>query len=561
MTTVVNLYLVGEQSPNRLPFDASSHHTFDDLKTSVAASFSIARPHSISFHGPTSQLEKLEDFKHQDGDVGVMIDGLPVKSPLGPSGMPFVGNHFEIYPDHMGNHDRLFERYGSVIKTVNIGTTTYLTNDPRVSEVALGESQYFTKTTSDPSHPLHHMADDTALFTCDTSSPAFKTVHKFVPPGMSPKAAQRHVPGMQKAVESCFGVFDELDDKELAFNTYQYMFKLAGQIIYRVVLGLDTAHFASINSPPYEIIRLLGEYLSLMKQTSLSPQWYKWLPYGKVHRIAKVRARLVQLVEQAVTVCEPGGEHGEDMPIQQAAMTATCVADYLKRAVDEQGKKLPHEYLISNLSVLLGAGLNTSSSLLSWLIYALTRYPGNQDRLVQELIDHGADPAKPCATSGWDASQVLALPFLDPFLKETQRMHSPTFQTARNTKQDVIVPGGWRIPAGSVVIPTFPAMHKHKDHWDNPERFDPDRWLDTAAQAARHRMAYTPFAAGPRGCVGFNIAQLEAKMALANLVFRYEFFDASREPVVYDPEFVVIRPVNSYVRAVRRKTWPEKSKS
>lgn len=501
-----------------------------------------------------SLIETLHDAETYKKKITVKVDGKLVRHPEGPRQLPIVGNFLEIYPDHMGNHDRLFRRYGNVVKTVNMGTTTYLTNDPRVSQVVLSESEFFTKTTSDPNHPLFHMKDDNALFMCDTASPAFKDSHKFIPPSMSPKAVRRYTPIVQKAVEQSFRVFDELDEQGRAFHTYQYMFKMAGQVIYQVVLGLDVGHFKTIDTPPHEIIHLLGEYMILMKQTSLSPQWYKYLPFGPVRRLDHVRTRAWRLVDEAIRDCEPGGD-GQDAPIQEAALDSTCIADYLKRATDEGGNKLRHEYLLTNVVVLIGAGFVTSASLLSWLLYSLTQYPGAQQRLLQELVDSGATPTQ----AVWTYDEITELPYLDRFVKETHRMHNPSFQTARNAKKDVVVPGGWRIPAKSVVIPTFPSIHKNKDHWDNPEVFDPDRWADNAANKSRHRMAYTPFAAGPRGCVGYNVAQLEAKLVLANLVYRYHFSDASQDPMLYDPEFLVIRPLNTYVRAVKRTTWPAKT--
>ncbi|KAJ4413539.1 hypothetical protein N0V82_008477 [Gnomoniopsis sp. IMI 355080] len=519
---------------------------------------------AISFHGYSGkELLNIDDIKNNNDEgkgnaiITLMVDYQPVRRPLGPRQLPLMGNYFEIYPDHIGNHERLLKRFGSVIKTVNMGITTYITNDPRVSEVVLGENEFFTKTVSDPVHPLYYMRDETSLFTCDTTSPAFKTAHKFIAPGLSPRAVRNYFPGMQKAVEASFTVFDELDRREQAFHAYQFMFKLGGEIIYKVVLGLETNHFRSVDTPPHEMIRLLGSFLQLVKQSSLSPRWFTYLPFSKAGQALKVRSRLVELVEDAIQKCQPGGRSGmgEDEPIQEAALTATCVVDYLNRAADEGGCKLPHELLISNLAVLLGAGLSTSAALLSWLVYALSVYPGNQERLVQELVDY-----RKKTSTGWDYEEVLGMPFLDAFVKETLRLHSPTFQTARNAKQDVVVPGGWQIPQGSLVIPTFPAVHRNKDYWDNPERFDPDRWLNkTKGKVPRHRLAFTPFASGPRGCVGYNVALLETKLVLANLVYRYAFVNASKEPVVDDPEFVVVRPSNLYVRAVQRSSWPERT--
>ncbi|KID75473.1 Cytochrome P450 monooxygenase alnD [Metarhizium brunneum] len=544
--------LLGTTQCQNVKLEVALSDEMSDLKSDLANLFAITDATAISLHGSADILETIENVIDHQGKIGLMVDGSPIRAPHAPKELPFLGNHFEIYPDHMGNHDRLFTQYGSVIKTVNMGTTTYLTNSPSVSEAALSESEYFTKTTSDPSHPLYHMRDSTALFMCDTSSPAFHLAHKFIPPSMTPNAVRQYTPNMQQAIEECFSVFDELDRQDKAFHVYQYMFKLAGQIIYRIVLGLDVGHFKTIDTPAHEIIYLLGEYMLLMKKTSLSPQWYKYLPFGDHRRLQEVKKRAWALVDEAIDNAEVGGG-GKDAPIQEVALDSTCIADYLKRAVDDEGNKLPPEYRLTNIVVLIGAGFVTSSSLLSWIIYALAKYPGNQERLVQELVDHGGS-----STKTWSYDEINSLPFLDHFVKETHRLHNPSFQTARNTKKDVIVPGGWQMPAGAIVIPTFPSIHKNKDHWENPERFDPDRWADDATSKKRHRRAFTPFAAGPRGCVGLNVAKLEAKLALANLVYRYHFTDANKEPMQYDPEFLVIRPLNCYARARKRTSWPAK---
>ncbi|TLD10804.1 hypothetical protein PgNI_06636 [Pyricularia grisea] len=552
-----NFFLVGSES-DHVTLDISGTEDLEDLKRDLASAFSICNPKTVSFHDAqgTAELASAKSILDHSGLVGIKVSGNAVRSPYGPRELPFVGHHFQLYPDYLGNIDRLFERYGSVIKTVNMGTTTYLTNDPLVSEAVLSESPYFTKTTSDPGHPLFFMQNQTALFTCDTTSPAFKVSHKFVPPSLAPRAVRCYIGIMQRAIEQSYGVFDELDANGKAFNVYQYMFKMAGQIIYRVVLGLDVGHFTTMDTRPHRIIVLLGEYMQLMKKTSLQPRWYRYLPFGEHRRVGEMRQRIFALIQRAMDEAPIAEDGGADLPMHEAAVRASCVADYLRRAVDEEGNKLPKEYRLSNTVSLVGAGFVTSASLLSWLLYSLTHYPGHQERLLQELVDHAPPPDE-----AWDYDVVTSLPFLDSFVKETHRMHNPSFQTARNVKADVVLPGGWLVPAGSIVIPPFPSLHKSPDQWENPGRFDPDRWLDGRDQPRRHRMAYTPFAAGPRGCIGYTLATLEAKLCIANLVHRYEFVDASREPVEYDPEFLVIRPLNFYVRARRRSNWPPKSAS
>jgi cytochrome P450 len=210
---------------------------------------------------------------------------------------------------------------------------------------------------------------------------------------------------------------------------------------------------------------------------------------------------------------------------------------------------LPYDLVLGNVVVSAGAGFTTSSSLLTWALYALVRYPGNQERLLEEIVSHRGGTDK-----RWTYDEIHSMKFLDCFIKEVLRLHSPSFQTARNAKQDAILPGGYLIPKGSIVIACFPSIQKNPAHWENPLRFDPERWMKEgfAAQMARQG-SYTPFAAGGRGCVGFNLALTQVKLVMAEFVYRYEFEDSSPEAVVYDPEFLVVRPLNFYAGMTRRK--------
>ncbi|KAK4220795.1 putative cytochrome P450 E-class, group IV [Podospora fimiseda] len=536
--------------------DLSTIDTLQQLKSTLANLFPFVDPDSIHFFSTqTGTLSCLDSIKSSSSPIELRASqNDPIRIPPGPKELPLVGNHYELYPDPLGNYDRLFARYGPMIKTTNMGTTIYHTNSPEISHHILREGQLFTKTTSDPQHPLYYLSDQDALFTCDSTSPSFAISHKFVPPALSPRAMAHHSPLIRSAARDIFPVLDELDRKDLAFNVYQYMFKLGSQVIWRVVAGQDLQHFKAINTPPALPIRLFGQYLHLMKKVSLRPRWYGMLPFGEPARLKCVHDQLWSEIETALKQSVTPG--GEPLPLSDptASLKASCVADYLCRARDENGKGLPQSVLLANTVALLGAGFTTSASLLSWALYALVKYPGNQQRLLQELINYGADGQKE-----WTYEELHEIKFLDHFVKETQRMHSPSFQTARSAKKDVILPGGYFIPEGSVVISCFPSVFKNPEYWDNPQKFNPDRWAEEgfAGKAARSGL-YTPFAAGKRGCVGFNLALAEVKMVLAELVYEFEFEDASTEAVVYDPEFLVTRPLNFYASARKRSEWPVK---
>lgn len=176
-----------------------------------------------------------------------------------------------------------------------------------------------------------------------------------------------------------------------------------------------------------------------------------------------------------------------------------------------------------------------------------------QDRLLQELIDNGFNEDTEIT-----ADFTEKLTFLDKYIKETQRRHNPSFQPGRTAKVDLVLPGGYKLPKGAVVIPALHHIHNNPDIWDNPNRFNPDRW-DTEEVKNRHKAAYIPFATGPRMCIGFNFALQEIKVFLPKLVYRYKFSREGDGPIEYDPMFQLIRPNNLYVRAERRVKWPPKT--
>ncbi|KIX09416.1 uncharacterized protein Z518_00496 [Rhinocladiella mackenziei CBS 650.93] len=547
-------HLHGDEAASRREIDIGVPRDFTDLQYGIAQEYTIVKPDGVGFQTAQNvQLHSVEDVLAYDGPIAVTVDGCSIREPRGGPMLPLVGNYYELYPDHMGNHQRLFKKYGRVIKTNAMGRINYLTDDPDITEIAYKENHgLFTKKTSDSNHPLYGIRDNTALFTCDTNTPSFKLTHKFIPPSMSPKAVRHYTPIMQETVSKSFAVFDQLDQAGLAFNVYQYMVKLSGQTLCRFVLGIDAHHFDTPASKLHPIMVLLTQILELNKAVQTRGDWYSMLPFGPPKKLQHVRLEIASVVDDIIETCPRGGT--EDLPLDEAALNASCLVDYLTRATDDRGDKLPYDLVLTNTLSILGAGFTTISALLSWLLYCLITYKGHQERLLQEFVDHGVDE-----NTKLTPELVDNMTFLDKFIKETMRVHSPAFQAGRNATKDMILPGGYKLPKGAILIPNFPAIHTNSAHWSNPHRFDPDRW-DTDEVKNRHKAAYLPFAMGPRGCIGYNYALQQIKVLLPALVYRYHWEDVSPEAVEYDPEFQVIRPLNIYARAVKRTQWPSKTK-
>lgn len=283
--------------------------------------------------------------------VAISIDGSGVREPEGPSGLPYVGNYLEVYPDHLGNHQRLFDRYGPIFKTTNLGRTTYQTNDPTISAIVFSESDFFSKKINE-AHPLHALKTPLAgVFLGDTDTPEWKVAHKFLPPALGPKAVRHYAPTMQRTVEDAFTVFDALDEGDQAWNVYQYMLKLGSQAVGKLTLGLDFQHFTEPSAPVHEMVHAIAEMLSLNKEVTSKGDWYAKLPFGAPKRLRTLKSRIEEMVQDSINSAARGGI--TNLPLQEAALEASnMVGMYTEHSLLSLWQRLiPVQTMLSALRI------------------------------------------------------------------------------------------------------------------------------------------------------------------------------------------------------------------
>lgn len=271
-------------------------------------------------------MTAISDIISSEGSIAISIDGKAVREIPGPNGLPYIGNYFEVYPDHLGNHQRLFEKYGKLIKTNNFGSIVYQTNDPQLSNIVFSESDFFTKNIIE-GHPLHPIKNKEAgVFLGDTDTEEWRTAHKFLPPAFGPKAVRHYAPTMQATVEDSFKVFDELDERGEAWNVYPYMLKLGSQAVGKLVLGMDFRHFTAVDARLHEMVMRIAQALELNKKVTSMGSWYASLPFGDPKRLRDARWRIQEMVEESIRNAAKGEE---SLELQEAAMQAeNMVGEY-----------------------------------------------------------------------------------------------------------------------------------------------------------------------------------------------------------------------------------------
>lgn len=146
---------------------------------------------------------------------------------------------------------------------------------------------------------------------------------------------------------------------------------------------------------------------------------------------------------------------------------------------------------------LIAAGYDTTTAFGSWTTYEIARRPEVAER-VRADDDAGT--------------------YLDAVLNESLRLSGPGPISTRYVPNGVDF-AGHHIPAGTKVIWSPAVSHRDPAHWDEPLRFDPDRWLDgRTADVPAH--VFVPFGGGYRRCIGFALATLEVKTIMTELFRR-----------------------------------------
>jgi len=309
---------------------------------------------------------------------------------------------------------------------------------------------------------------------------------------LQPMFTKRHVPRyaghMGAAAQSVVdgwrdGAFVDLDTE---------CRKLTLRALGRSVLGLDLDERAD------EIglaLRTSLEWVADRAARPINPP--RWLPTKGQRAARRANETLHRLAAEILHAVRADAER--DAPLVRA----------LIQAIDEEtGRPLTDEEICHELVLFMLAGHDTTSTTLTYALWSLGHHRDIQDQVRAEVGALGERALSP--------DDVAELGLTVRVLHEALRLCPPAAGTVRSPTCDLVV-DGYRVEAKTIAAVSFYAMHRDPALWDDPLRFDPDRFLPERSKG-RSRWQYLPFGGGPRSCIGDHFAMLEATLALATIV-------------------------------------------
>jgi len=277
------------------------------------------------------------------------------------------------------------------------------------------------------------------------------------------------------------------------FDIAPEMAKLAMDIACRAFFGSDILDRAQAL---HEALWASSQYTGYVSTNPLAPPL--WFP-TKLNRKTKVALRTMY------------GAIDELIAENRSRRDRDNVLAHLNALVADG--QMSEQQLRYEMWTLLNAGHETTATTLGFAFTLLSRYPEMRARVEREADTLQGRPAA--------YSDLDALAFTSRVVRETLRLYPPAWGTGRECVEEDVI-DGYRIPAGSIVTTLFFVTQKHPDFWEEPERFDPDRFLPERSKV-RPADAWCPFGLGGRSCIGEDFAMMEATIAIAAMAGRLEF--------------------------------------
>jgi len=222
------------------------------------------------------------------------------------------------------------------------------------------------------------------------------------------------------------------------------------------------------------------------------------VPFGRLDRSLKARAALVELLSPHVE--------------RARAAPAVGLVGQLAHFRDANGAPLPAQEIVEHLVMLAWAGYDTTASSASWLIWMLAQRPDWQERLRAELAPLASDPG---------AFEVAnRVPLLEAFLLESERMFPSALFFPRVASEDISL-FGRTIPKDTLVFYSPYLSHRDPATFENPNAFEPERWLAARGERKPSPARLVGFGGGVRVCLGKAFAKLQLRLMVRALLSRH----------------------------------------
>ncbi len=342
------------------------------------------------------------------------------------------------------------------------------------------------------------------LFTAHGDEPNWSKAHRVLIPAFSARAMRGYFPMMLEVADQLVAKWRMQEGQDLWVA--DDMTRLTLDTISLAGFGYRFNSFGSERMHPF--LESMGRGLTEAMAGLTRLPFLKNIPNrAREARYQEDIAAMFKLVDDVIEERKRHPTDGNDL------------LNLMLTAVDPETKtRLEDVNIRYQVITFLIAGHETTSGLLSFALYLLLRNPA-------VLAQAYAEVDRVIGSNTPEYGMIAQLDVIDRVLKETLRLWPTAPAITLGAYEDTVIGGQYPIAKDYPVQLLIASLHRDPKVWEDPERFDIDRFLPER-EAAMHPHAYKPFGNGVRACIGRQFALVEAKLALAMVLHNFALYDS-----------------------------------
>ncbi len=429
----------------------------------------------------------------------------------GPRGLPWFGNALQL--DNSRLHLQLEEwcrDHGALYKLRLVKRRVLVVGDHELVAAMLRDRPDSFSRTSRLEEIWVEMGLAPGVF--GANGEAWKRQRRMVMAGFDPAHVKRYFPALQGVAQRLGARWSRAVQSGQAIDLQADLMRYTVDAIAGLAFG---AEVNTLDSDGDAIQQHLDKIFPVLFKRLFAPiaTWRYWRSPSdrRLERaIVEVQAAVAAFIERARArmQADPGLRERPNNLLE--AMIA---------AADQEGSGIDDRQVAGNVLTMLLAGEDTTANTLAWMVELLWHHPHTLARATDEVrrvLGHSAAPT---------LEQIAQLDYVEACAHETMRLKPVAPIIGLQALRDMQV-GGVQIRARTVVICLMRRDSVSDSHVPDASSFDPSRWLGGAgtpgALAGSAKRTSMPFGAGPRICPGRYLALLEMKMAMAQLLSRFD---------------------------------------
>ena len=448
-------------------------------------------------------------------------DTATIEYPPGPTGLPVVGSMPASILGGLEFRERMADEYGDVVHWERPGGHVYQLNHPDDIEHVLVRNNGNYRKGEEFQQVLGPFTGNGIL---NSEGEEWRRNRHLVQPAFHPDRIEVYAGMMTDLTDELLDGWADGETRPI----HEEMMELTLRIVSQALFGVDIDRYVDeIESAINTFLPATSSLSNLMLPESV--------PLPSRRRMARARETLDGVVDDIIR--QKRADPGED------------VVSMLLAARDDDGEPLSDEQIRDEAITLIAAGHETTAVSLTYTTYLLAQHPAIERKLVAEL-DTVLDGERP--TMG----DLSDLTYTEKVVTESMRLFPPVPGIVREAKEADEV-GDYTIPAGANIFLNQWVVHRDSRWYDDPLAFEPERWTDEFQRSLPH-LAYFPFSAGPRRCIGDRFAMLEARLILAMVYQHFHLELASDRNIEVIPT-VTSRPKEEILMGIHRRDPSDRS--